>query len=57
MKEKELQGTLDEKLLQTEVIKQQSWGKIVTYLKRQFDSWTTAQLAAIPSNKASGMPS
>jgi DNA-binding MarR family transcriptional regulator len=46
MKEKELSGTLDEKLLQTEYMKQQSWGKIVSYLKRQFDSWTTAQLAA-----------
>jgi DNA-binding MarR family transcriptional regulator len=46
MKEKALPGTLDEKLTQTEFIKLHSWGKIVTYLKRQFDHWTTAQLMA-----------
>ena len=39
-------ASLDEKLVGTEYIKVRSWGKIVSYLKRQFDNWTNAQLAA-----------
>lgn len=46
MKEKATKLTLDEQLIQTEYIKLQSWGKVVTYLKRQFDHWTSAQLMA-----------
>lgn len=45
-KEKPVQPTLDEKLMSTDYIKARSWGKIVTYLKRQFDNWTNAQLAS-----------
>jgi DNA-binding MarR family transcriptional regulator len=44
MKEKALQDPLDQQLIDTEFIKIHSWGKIVTYLKRQFDFWTTEQL-------------
>jgi DNA-binding MarR family transcriptional regulator len=44
MKEKPLYGPLDQQLVDTEFIKVHSWGKIVTYLKRQFDFWTTEQL-------------
>ncbi len=44
MKEKRLLGSLDERLIETEYIKVHSWGKIVTYLKRQFDFWTASQL-------------
>ena len=36
--------SLDKKLKDTEYIKTHSWGKIVTYLKRQFDQWATEKL-------------
>src|SRR5690349_23805618 len=35
----------DKKLKDTEYIKTHSWGKIVTYLKRQFDQWATQKLS------------
>jgi len=35
---------LDQKLKDTEYIKIHSWGKILTYLKRQFDEWATERL-------------
>lgn len=38
--------SLDKKLKDTEYIKTHSWGKIVTYLKRQFDQWATEKLSA-----------
>jgi DNA-binding MarR family transcriptional regulator len=37
--------SLDQKLRDTEFIKAHSWGKILTYLKRQFDQWATLKLA------------
>ena len=37
--------SLDKKLKDTDYIKTHSWGKIVTYLKRQFDQWATEKLA------------
>jgi DNA-binding MarR family transcriptional regulator len=36
--------SLDQKLKDTEFIKTNSWGKILTYLKRQFDQWATQKL-------------
>lgn len=36
--------SLDQKLKDTEYIKTNSWGKILTYLKRQFDQWATLKL-------------
>ena len=36
--------SLDQKLKDTEFIKTNSWGKILTYLKRQFDQWATLKL-------------
>lgn len=36
--------SLDQKLKDTEFIKANSWGKILTYLKRQFDQWATLKL-------------
>jgi DNA-binding MarR family transcriptional regulator len=38
--------SLDEKLRDTEYIKMHSWGKIITYLKRQFDQWAAQKLAS-----------
>jgi DNA-binding MarR family transcriptional regulator len=37
--------SLDQKLKDTEYIKAHSWGKIVTFMKRQFDQWATEKLA------------
>jgi DNA-binding MarR family transcriptional regulator len=37
--------SLDQKLRDTEYIKAHSWGKIVTYMKRQFDHWATEKLS------------
>jgi DNA-binding MarR family transcriptional regulator len=36
--------SLDQKLKDTEYIKAHSWGKIVTFMKRQFDQWATEKL-------------
>ncbi len=36
--------SLDQKLKDTEFIKVNSWGKILTHLKRQFDQWATLKL-------------
>ncbi|MBT1702439.1 MarR family winged helix-turn-helix transcriptional regulator [Chryseosolibacter indicus] len=33
--------SLDKKLKDTEFIKRCSWGKLINYLKRQFDQWVT----------------
>ncbi|MFZ6011193.1 MAG: MarR family winged helix-turn-helix transcriptional regulator [Bacteroidota bacterium] len=38
--------SLDKKLKDTEFIKQHSWGKLVHYLKRQFDQWVMEELLA-----------
>jgi DNA-binding MarR family transcriptional regulator len=38
--------TLDQKLKDTQYIKAHSWGKILTYLKRQFDEWACSRLNA-----------
>lgn len=35
---------LDQKIKDTDYIKIHSWGKILTYLKRQFDEWATNRL-------------
>lgn len=37
--------SLDQKLRDTAFIKSNSWGKIVTLTKRQFDQWATMKLA------------
>jgi DNA-binding MarR family transcriptional regulator len=37
---------LDIILRQTEHIKVRSWGKILSYLKRQFEAWTTEKLSS-----------
>lgn len=36
--------SLDQQLRDTECLKAQSWGKIISYLKRQFDQWATERL-------------
>lgn len=36
--------TLDQQLRDTECLKIKSWGKILSYLKRQFDQWATERL-------------
>jgi DNA-binding MarR family transcriptional regulator len=36
---------LDKQLLATQIKKEQSWGKIITHLKRQFDAWAINELA------------
>ena len=36
--------TLDEELLATEHVRPRSWGKIVNYLKREFDAWTIREI-------------
>ena len=35
---------LDKQLLETYEQKQKSWGKLISHLKRQFDTWATAEL-------------
>lgn len=35
---------LDQRLRDTEYIKLHSWGKVLTYLKKQFDDWATNRL-------------
>ena len=38
-------GELDTILRETEHIKVKSWGKVLSYLRRQFEAWTTEKLA------------
>src|SRR6476620_9056102 len=37
---------LDKQLAASHAQKEKGWGKILAHLKRQFDSWATAELAA-----------
>lgn len=37
--------SLDQQLRDTECLKAQSWGKILSYLKRQFDQWAAERLS------------
>lgn len=37
--------SLDQQLRDTECLKNQSWGKILSYLKRQFDQWAAERLS------------
>ena len=37
--------SLDQQLRDTECLKAESWGKILSYLKRQFDQWATERLS------------
>lgn len=39
-----MDSSVNQLLKDTEFLKQHSWGKILSYLKRQFDAWTTDQL-------------